>query len=184
MGTSRPASASADAKAVRPAQAGHWPKAYKVEFIRHATARPPAFHADWKSASMGASRPASASADAKAVRPAQAGHWPKAYKVEFIRHATARPPVFHADGNRPPWALRARRRPPPTQKPFGRRRPATGRRPLQVEFIRHSRRPPAEGLSRSNSFDTHAGHWPKACEVEVIRPIPRAGRRSSLTQDG
>jgi len=33
----------------------------------------------WKSASMGAARPASAFADAKTFRPAQAGRWPEAH---------------------------------------------------------------------------------------------------------
>jgi len=34
---------------------------------------------------------------------------------------------MQADGSRPPWALRARCRPPPTL--WGRRRPTIGRRP-------------------------------------------------------
>jgi hypothetical protein len=86
---------------------------------------------------VGAGRPKSAS---KASAPG----------VEFIRHtetpsrsAQAFTPIEIGLPRRcaPGVGLRRRKRHPP-----GRRRPTAGRRPLEAEFIRHTGRPPAEGL--------------------------------------
>ena len=65
----------------------------------------------------------------------------------FGAHADRRPKAFMPIEIGLPGRSRARRRPSPTQKaPPGRRRPTVGRRPLEAEFIRHTGRPPAEGL--------------------------------------
>jgi hypothetical protein len=127
-----------------------------------------------KSAFPGAMRQASAFADARNVpRLAQADRWPKAFtpieiglprrdapgvglrrREERFSVGAGRP---LAKGLRRPnsfGAPRAGRRPPPTQATLlGRRRPTVGQRPHPVEFIRHTGRPSAAGLPRSNSSD-------------------------------
>jgi len=134
-GAMRQASAFADASDVpRSAQAGRWPKAFspiEIGLLRRLRARrrPSPAQATFlgrrrpsvgrrpsrrlKSAFPGATRQASAFADAESVfRSAQAGRWPKAF-----------PPIEIGLLRR----LRAGRRPSPTQRAFfGRRRPAVG----------------------------------------------------------
>jgi hypothetical protein len=134
-GAPRQASASADAKGSSPGRrrptVGQRP--LEAEFIRRAgrpTGRRP-----WrrlKSASPGAPRQASASADAKESSP------------DRRRPTTGQRPLTPIEiGLSRRW--RAKRRPPPTQKdllPVGAGRP----RPLEAEFIRRAGRPSAEGL--------------------------------------
>ena len=49
-----------------------------------------------------------------------------------------------------------------------------GLSPTRKCFLAGAGRPLAEGLWRSNSFDPHAGRWPKACPVEFIRHLQPA----------
>ncbi len=78
-------SAFADGKAFWLAEAGRWPKASEVEFIRHASRALRRPFAPIEIGLLSAVRLPSAFADGKAFWPAKAGHWPKASKVEFIR---------------------------------------------------------------------------------------------------
>jgi len=133
-----------------------------------------------KSAFQGAMRRASAFADAKDNPPVGAGRPP----AEGLR----------ADGNRPSKALRAKRRPSPTQATFlGRRRPTVGRRPpcrwksafqgaarqasafadAKDTFPVGAGRPLAEGPPRPNSFGAQADHRPKAFVPIEIGPSRR-----------
>jgi hypothetical protein len=135
----------------RSAQADRWPKAsggrihsarrptigrrpLEAEFIRRprptvGQRRPRRL----KSASQGAPRQASASADAKPLL----GRRRLSRRLKSAFWGAYAPSV----------GLRRRRR-----HFFGRRRPTVGRRPLEAEFIRRAGRPLAEGLWRPNSF--------------------------------
>ncbi|MDT7884538.1 MAG: hypothetical protein RQ891_06755, partial [Thermoflexus sp.] len=66
--------------------------------------------------------------------------------------------------NRPLKALRAGRRPSPTQRGFfGRRRPTVGRRPLEAEFIRRTLRQASASADAKDAFrSAQADRRPKA----------------------
>jgi len=163
----------------RSAQADHRPKASGGRI--HSACRPTVGQRRprrLKSASQGAPRQASASANAEGIfavgagRPLAEGPWrPNSFGVQADhRPKTPTPIEIGLPRRSAPGVglrrrrvsfrlaqaftpikigllgrLRAKRRPPPTQKAFsGRRRPTAGRRPLEAEFIRRAGRPPAK----------------------------------------
>ena len=118
-----------------------------------------------KSASSGAPRQASASADAGNVfRSAQADRRPKALKVEFIRR-TSRP---LAEGFAPIEIGLPRRD-----------APSVGLRRRKGFFSVDAGRPSAEGPWGPNSFGTQADRRPQAPQVEFIRHPPRHASASN-----
>jgi len=109
-----------------------------------------------KSASQGAPRQASASANAEGIfavgagRPLAEGPWrPNSFGVQADRRPKAPTPIEIGLPRRsaPGTGLRQRRR-----HFCGRRRPTIGRRPLEAEFIRHPRPTAGRRPSRPNSF--------------------------------
>jgi hypothetical protein len=127
-----------------------------------------------KSAFSGAPRQASASADAKNTFPVGAGR-PSAEGLP-------------ADGNRPSQALRARRRPPPTQRTLSRSAQADRRPkafpPMEIGLLRRSA--PGVGLRRHRRYlpgrrRPTVGRRP--LQVEFIRRSrPTVGRRPSKAE--
>jgi hypothetical protein len=97
--------------------------------------------------------------------------------------------AFTPIGNRPSEALRARRRPSPTQRVFlGRRRPTAGRRPLEAEFIRHTGRPTGRSLHADWKSAFKGACMPSdgalACDPGTDLPFPPPWARGETDPKG
>jgi hypothetical protein len=170
----------------------------KGEFLRRAPRPASAFSRRLKSASQGAPRQASASADAKnplpvgTGRPSAEGPWrPNSFGAQADRRPKAFVPIEIGPSRRsaPGVGLRRRKEPPP-----GRHRPTVGRRllcrlksapqgaPRQASASADAKnplpvgtgRPSAEGPWRPNSFGAQADRRPKASVPIEIGPSRRS----------